>query len=95
LTAPAYSSSKDPFYLTGAQLARKASNVTPSDSTDFDKYAVIYCIAAGTVSFVPVDNDDSEAISMTVGVGWQSPWQVRRVNSTGTSATFKTLEKFL
>lgn len=90
----AYDSSKDPFYNKGGiNIARSAAAIAKSDDTDLDQYAIPYCIAAGTIKFTPVGNDDADPISMTVPVGWQCPWQIKRLWDTGTGGTFRDISK--
>lgn len=91
----AYNPTKDPYYQKpNSQIARGGVTITPSDTTDFSSYVVAVVVATGNISCVPVDGDDSSPIVITgAPVGWVLPWQLRRVMSTGTTATLASIDK--
>lgn len=95
MATEAYNNAKDPFYQSGVHVAKGMTPIVASDTNDLANYAIIYALTAGTVAFVPVYGDDSNPISMTVPVGWQSPCVCRRVMQTGTSASLATLDKIV
>lgn len=86
-----YDPNKDPTngFRTPLTLARKQAVITPSDSDDLDPNArFIECVAAGNIVYLPLENADGSNITITsAAVGWKSSCAVRRVLSTGTTAT--------
>ena len=58
--------------------------VTPSDTVDLEAPAKLYVHVEGDISFVMLGNE--ETITLTAFSGWL-PVFVKRVNSTGTTAT--------
>lgn len=85
-----YNPSQDPFALAAKGVtaqARSAAAVTPSDTTDLTIYAKALWIGGdGTLTVIPVDNTDNAPVTFAVPQG-VFPVQVRRVLSTGTTAT--------
>ncbi|SNT38058.1 hypothetical protein [Tropicimonas sediminicola] len=64
---------------TPVSLGSRASVVTPSND-DFPEYAkAIEVIAAGTLVFLPTQNDDADTITVTAEVGYTTNVNVRRV----------------
>lgn len=63
--------------------------VTPSDTTDLPQGVAkgLYVDQAGTLTFIPADNLNSQAVTINVTAGTRIDSFVRRVLSTGTSAT--------
>ena len=68
--------------------ARRAAAVAPSDTADLTTYAkALYVGAAGNVRVLTVGAEDGDAVTFANHpVGWL-PVQVRRVLTTGTTAT--------
>lgn len=65
--------------------AERAVSITPSDATDFKPTRGIYVGAAGDVA---VDMADGTAVTFTeLSAGVVHPLSVKRVYSTGTTAT--------
>jgi hypothetical protein len=91
-----YDVSKDPYATTAAGrdgFGRKSRAVTPNDSTDLDPYARVVCVSTGNISVVPVENADNVPVPfLAVAAGFVVPFQVRRVMSTGTTATVYTID---
>jgi hypothetical protein len=89
--ASTYDASKDPNPVAAsrASFGRKGAAIVPSDSTDLTAYAkAIVVTAAGNLVILPVENDDAATITFTgCAVGFIPPFQVRRVFSTGTTAS--------
>jgi len=86
-----YDPNRDPTngYTSPITLCRKQEVVTPADATDLQVYArFIEVTGAGNLVYLPVENDDADTVTVTgAPVGWRSSCAVRRVLSTGTSAT--------
>jgi hypothetical protein len=87
----AYDKTKDPLYATAATAispGRRMAAVTPSDSEDLAAYAKSLRIeTAGTLKFIPVENDDEDVVTLEVTAGEVLDFvQVRRVMATGTTA---------
>lgn len=86
----------DPWNKTPDQdgFGRRGSTVTPSDTVDLDTVAkAVTVLAEGSLSIVPVDNDDEDTIDYSsVPVGFMPPYLVRRVMATGTTATVATVD---
>lgn len=86
----------DPWSKTPDQqsFGRKGTAVTPSDTADLTDVAkAITVTASGTLSIIPVDNGDADTIDYgDVPVGFTPPYLVRRVMSTGTTATVATVD---
>lgn len=65
-----------------------ASAVTPSDSSNFDVASTVYVGVAGDVVVIPWYPDGASAVTFVgLPAGATIPCLVRRVNSTGTTAT--------
>ena len=86
----AYDMTKDRYPVPGAAggPGRKAAVVVPADGTDLDPYAVaLYVGVGGNLTVTPAGNvADTGILFSNVPAGW-FPVQVRRVWSTGTTAT--------
>lgn len=95
-----YDASKDqirdlPSTISLGTEARTGADAVASDTVDLSPYGKsIVLLSSGTLKLLPVENDDTKPIAFTeaLPVGWVSPWRVRRVFSTGTSATFATID---
>lgn len=78
------------------RTGRTGSDAVASDTADLSPYArSIVLLTAGTVKILPAgQEDDAKPIAWTesLPVGWVCPYGVRRVFSTGTSATFATID---
>ena len=60
--------------------------ITPSDEQDLPmEKAMVYAAEEGTVSFIPASGDNT--VTLSVAAGDMVPCAVRRVLSTGTSAS--------
>jgi hypothetical protein len=83
-------------YPAGPQtFGRRALAVTPNDGTDLPMGAVkgVVCLTGGDLSVVPLGNaDDAPVNFVDVPAGFVPPFIVRRVRSTGTTATVATVE---
>lgn len=77
-----------------ARFGRSARAVTPSDTVDLKPYArAIVVIATGNLVILPVENADASTVTFTgVPVGFVPPFKVRRVLSTGTTASVVTVD---
>ncbi|TJW14461.1 MAG: hypothetical protein E5W82_10825 [Mesorhizobium sp.] len=75
-------------------FGQKGAEITPSDDTDLATVAKgLVVLAAGTLSFIPADNADGETITYgELPIGYIVPYFVRRVLSTGTSATVASID---
>jgi len=81
--AVSYIRGDDPYAYMPLSLEtpkKKMTAITPGAS-DFDTYSLIYCTVGGTVTYLPVLNDDAATVSETVAAGWVSPVMVRRVSA--------------
>jgi hypothetical protein len=91
-----YDSTKDPRAAAIREkhdFGRKSRAVTPNDSTDIDPYARVVCVSTGNISVIPVENADGVPVPfLAVAAGFVVPFQVRRVMSTGTTATVYTVD---
>lgn len=91
-----YIAGKDPTNgvrsLVSPQWSQRV--VSPSDTDDLDPYArIIEVVAEGNVVYIPAKNADDAPITVTgAPVGWRSPVMVRRVKSSGTTATVVTVD---
>lgn len=86
----AYDASKDLHKnVDPSALGAKADSVTPNDSTDLTFYAkAVEVVAAGDLVYLPAKNADGDTITVTgAPVGYRTVCRVRRVLSTGTTAT--------
>lgn len=72
------------FAVTGFPIHGEV--ITPSDSADLKTSGYVRADAAGTVRAVPHEGDDS-TIDVTLAAGEFFPCLVKRVHSTGTSAS--------
>lgn len=98
--ATTYDPTKDPLYGVFATTPGSAGNnstaVSKSDTVDFSTYpkAVVVTVA-GNMVVLPLKaaDDGSHLITFTaVPVGFQIPFRVRRVMSTGTTASLATVD---
>lgn len=92
-----YDPAKDPvqsFRNSHGNFGSVGRVVTPNDSTDLDPYAkAVVVTAAGNLVILPVQNADGTTITFTAcPVGFVPPYRVRRVLSTGTSASVATVD---
>jgi hypothetical protein len=92
----AYDPKKDPYSNVRDQIgnfAEKAKTVTKSDSTDLASYAkALIVTVGGNLVIIPKENADVDTVSFTgLTAGQVIPIQVRRVLSTGTTATVAAL----
>lgn len=89
-------SADDPWNKTPdeSSFGRKGAQITPADGADMATVAKgLYVLAGGTVAFIPVDNEDDEILTTAdLPAGAIVPYYVRRVLSTGTSATLATID---
>jgi len=69
-------------------------SVAPSDTVDLDPYAkAVIVTVAGSLSYIPVKNDDDDIIVFpSVPIGFIPPHTIRRVLLTGTTATVVTID---
>ncbi len=94
----AYDATKDPqsgYDVKGPfSFGTKGRVVTPSDTTDLDPYAkAVVVTAAGNLVILPVKNADGTTLTFTnAPVGFVPPYRVRRVLSTGTTASVATID---
>jgi hypothetical protein len=83
-------------YSAGPQtFGRRAVAVTPNDDADLPSGVVkgVVCLTSGDLSVVPLDNADNAPVNFVdVPAGFVPPFIVRRVRSTGTTATVVTVE---
>jgi hypothetical protein len=93
-----YDATKDP-YSGAAQsrslgFARKGAPISPSDTVDLAAYVrAVVVTAAGDLVILPVENADGTTITFTAApVGFIPPYQVRRVLSTGTTASVASVD---
>lgn len=87
----AYDTTRDRYFAGKSNApSRRAAAVTPSDSVDLAVYAKqLYIGTTGNITVVPAGDTSASGTGVlfsTVPVGW-FPVQVRRVNSTGTTAS--------
>lgn len=77
-----------------ASFGTKARVVTPHDTNDLDPYAkTIVVTAAGNLVILPMKNADGVTVTFTnAPVGFIPPYSVRRVLSTGTTASVATVD---
>lgn len=62
--------------------------ITPNDTNDIVPYPrSVYVGVAGDVRFLPAKNVDGAYLTLPFAAGAIIPWKVRRVYSTGTTAT--------
>jgi hypothetical protein len=91
-----YDVTKDPYATTARgrdAFGGKGRAVTPNDSTDLDPYARVVCVSTGNISVIPVENADGVPVPfLAVAAGFVPPYYVRRVMSTGTTATVYTID---
>lgn len=75
-------------------FGRAGAAITPSDTTDLATVAkAIVVTAEGNLVVLPVDNDDGDTITFTSApVGFVPPYIVRRVYSTGTTASVASVD---
>lgn len=95
---PLPTAAKNPWANTSPDNPVSFGNVgrviTKSDTVDIDPYAkAIVVTATGDLAIIPAGNLDAAPITFTgVPVGFIPPYRVRRVNSTGTTATCATVD---
>lgn len=86
-----YDASKNPYVgqtSTAVSTASRAVTVTPHNTNDLAIYAKALRInGAGTVCFLPVGNADGQTITIDAAAGEYVQIQVRRVLTSGTTAT--------
>lgn len=87
-----YTVASDTFRLSPSDILtiapRQMLSITPSDSADLSTYVrALTCTGGGTVSIVPMQQNSETAISLTLTPGQWTVGFVRKVNSTGTTAT--------
>jgi len=77
-----------------SSFGRKGDLVVPSDTTDLaTEPKAVTVTAAGTLAVIPQSNEDADVIEYEeVPVGFTPPYVVRRVMSTGTTATVWTVD---
>jgi hypothetical protein len=94
----AYDKSRDPYRTLSADprsnFGRKGRINVKHDTNDLNPYAkAITVLTAGTLKILPVGNADGDTVSYAeVPVGFSPPYQIRRVFSTGSTATVATVE---
>lgn len=91
--ATTYDQTKDPYFQGGeGTINRTSVALTASDTVDFVSYPKnVTLLTAGTVVCIPLKNPDTGPGTVTFGAllaGYTIPFRVRRINATGTSATF-------
>lgn len=86
----------DPWNTTPNEtnFGQKGAQIVPSNDTDLVTVAKgLVVLAAGTLSFIPADNADDEEITYgSLPIGYVVPYFVRRVLSTGTTATVASID---
>lgn len=91
-----YDRTKDPRASTAQDpnsFGRSGRAVTPHDSNDIDPYGRVVCLTTGNISVLPVKNADGSPVAfVSVPAGYIVPFYVRRVLSTGTTATVATID---
>lgn len=94
-----YDASKDPHASTSGKVSSitngsKATVVTPSNDTDLASYAkAVVTLTAGNLAYLPAENADGVTLAFVdLPAGWVSPHRVRRVLTTGTTATVATVD---
>ncbi len=73
------------FAITG--LPTHGEVITPDNDTDTAMHGYLRADAAGTVRAVPARSESGDVINCTLVAGEFFPCMVRRVHSTGTTAT--------
>jgi hypothetical protein len=99
--ATTYDATKDPYSNSvdtdPESFGASGAAVTPSDTVDFTTYPkAIVVTAAGNLVILPAKNadDGSHKITFTSApVGFIPPYRVRRVFSTGTTASVATIDR--
>jgi hypothetical protein len=89
--ATTYDQTKDPYFQGGeATPCRTFVALTASDTVDFASYPKqVQLLTAGTVSVLPLKNADGTfAVYASLSAGFVFPYRIRRINATGTTATF-------
>ncbi|TIX28924.1 hypothetical protein [Mesorhizobium sp.] len=86
----------DPWNTTPGEssFGQKGAQITPSDDADLATVSKgLVVLGAGTLSFIPADNADSDEITYSdLPVGYIVPYFVRRVLATGTTATVASID---
>lgn len=76
-------------------FGQAGATITPSDTEDLANVSkgIVVC-ATGNVVVIPVNNADEETITFTaVPAGFIVPYFIRRVLSTGTTATVASIDE--
>jgi hypothetical protein len=86
-----YNRANDP-YVKGGELTVNRTSValSASDTVDFPSYPkAVQLLTAGTVNALPLKNADASFVNFgSLLAGYILPFRVRRINATGTTATF-------
>jgi len=86
-----YNPANDP-YVKGGELTVNRTSValSASDTVDFASYPkAVQLLTAGTVNALPLKNADGNLVQFTTMLaGTVLPFRVRRINATGTTASF-------
>lgn len=93
-----YDATKDPHANSAPArdlFGTKGRAITPSDTVDLNPYAkAIVVTAAGNLVILPAANADGSTITFTgAAVGFVPPYRVRRVLSSGTTASVATIDE--
>jgi hypothetical protein len=86
-----YNQLNDPYFQGGeATVNRTSIQLTTSDTVDFTSYPKnVTLLTAGTVNALPLKNADGNLVQLgSLLAGYTLPFRVRRINATGTTATF-------
>ena len=86
-----YNQLNDPYFQGGELTANRTTiQLTASDTVDFALYPkTVTLLTAGTVFALPLKNVEGNFITFgTLLAGTTLPLRVRRINATGTTATF-------
>lgn len=88
-TRDAYAGGQRPFAPSGAAApASRTAAITPSDTTDLDRYAkALYVGVSGDVKVLAAGDDDAGGVTFKSHPIGYLPVRVRRVLATGTTAT--------
>jgi hypothetical protein len=86
-----YNQLNDPYFQGGELTANRTSvPLAASDTVDFASYPkTVTLLTAGTVVALPLKNADGTFVTFgSLLAGATLPFRVRRINATGTTATF-------
>jgi hypothetical protein len=89
--ATVYDQTKDAYFQGGeGTINRSSSPLVASDTVDFAAYPKnIMLLTAGTISVLPLKNIDGVFVATgSLLAGSVLPFRARRINATGTTATF-------